>query len=151
MYTPIELDISQDQHEKLKNAVQHGGKAAAAVSMKVNINNNKEGGQHTVLLTHSQLQRLERAKLIGKSTVNIKLSKKQVKANIEHRGGFLGMLAGLAARALPTLLGRLATGLLSGGIERAVSGRGLYLHPSGRRAASGGDGLYLHKAGHSVR
>lgn len=150
MYTPIKLDISQDQHERLKTAVQHG----KPVSMRINTNNNNNtGGSHTVLLTHSQLQRLERAKLIGKTTVNIRFSKKQVKANVEHRGGFLGMLASLAARALPTLLGGLATGLLSGGIERAVSGRGLYLHPSGRqrRAAAGGDGLYLQKAGHSVK
>ena len=38
------------------------------------------------------------------------------------------MLAGLAAKALPTLLGGLATGLLSGAVKKAVSARGLYLH-----------------------
>ena len=64
--------------------------------------------KHIFLLTHSQIQRLERAKLIGKSTLNIHLSKKQVKANIQHRGGFLGMLADLAATALSALLGGLA-------------------------------------------
>ena len=74
-----------------------------------------------------------------KSTVTIKLSKKQVKVNAEHRGGFLGTLLGVAAKVLPTLLGGLATGLISGGIEKAVSGRGV------------GDGLYLQKAGHSVK
>ena len=50
------------------------------------------------------------------------------------------------------LLGGLSTGLISGGIEKAVSGRGLFLHPSGRGGGcGGGDGLYLHKAGHSVK
>ena len=45
------------------------------------------------------------------------------------------MLASLAARAiqlavrgLPTILSGLATGVLSGGINKAISGDGLYLH-----------------------
>ena len=88
------------------------------------------GGKHVFLLAHSQIQRLERAKMIGKSTLNIHLSKKQAKANVQHHGGFLGMLAGLGAKALPALLGGLATGLVSGAVEKAVGGRGLYLHPS---------------------
>ena len=41
----------------------------------------------------------------------------------------------LAARALPTILPGLTTGLLSGGINKAISGSG----------ADVGDGLYLHK------
>ena len=52
------------------------------------------------------------------------------------------MLALLAARAipldarvLPTILSELTTGLLSGGINKAISGIG----------AAAGDGLYLHK------
>ena len=75
--------------------------------MKVTANSKK--GHHTFLLTNSQRKRLERAKFINKSTVNIKLSKKQVKANVEHRGGFLATILGLAS----TLLGGLATVLIS--------------------------------------
>ena len=56
------------------------------------------------------------------------------------------MLAGLATKALPTLLGGVATGLLSGTVEKAVGGHGL--HPSGRIH---GDGLYLHKSGYCVK
>ena len=106
------------------------------------------GGKHVFLLTHSQIQQLERAKMIGKSTWNIHLSKKQVKANIQHRGGYLGILAGLAAKALPALLGELATGLVSGVMEKTVGGHGIYLHSSGCQS---GDGLYLHKSGHCVK
>ena len=51
-----------------------------------------------------------------------------MKSNVQHRGGFLGMLAGLAAKEIPTLLGGLACGLVSGAVEKAVGGRGLYLH-----------------------
>ena len=39
----------------------------------------------------------------------------------------------LVARALPTILLGLTTGLLSGGINKAISGKGV------------GDGLYIHK------
>ena len=46
------------------------------------------------------------------------------------------MLAGLAEKALPSLLEGLATGLVSGAVRRAV-GRG--------------SGLYLHKLGHCVK
>ena len=63
------------------------------------------------------------------------------KINVEYlskQGGFLGMLADVATKALPTLLERLAIGLMSGTVEKAVDAGGLYLHPSGRR--SGGDG-----------
>ena len=52
--------------------------------------------------------------------------------NVSYTGGFLGMLASLsartiplAARALPTILSWLTTGLLSGGINKAISGDGL--------------------------
>ena len=133
MFTPIKLNISPDQHEKLKDAVKH----EKSVSMKVTINGKKS--HRPFLLTHSQLKRLERAKSMNKLTMNLKLSKKQVKANAEHRGGFLGALLGLASRFLPTLLGGLATGLISGGVEKAVSGRGV------------GDGLYLYKSGQGAK
>ena len=136
------MNISIDQPEKLKNAIN----TQKAVSIKVDVNS--LGGKHVFLLTRSQTQRLERAKLIGKATLNIYLSKKQVKANVQHREGFLGMLARLATKALPTLLGGLATGLVAGAVEKAVGGRGLFLHPSGRRS---GDGLYLYKSGHCVK
>ena len=59
------------------------------------------------------------------------------------------MLASLAARVLPSLLGGLATGLVSGAVEKAVSGSGLYLQKrgSGINAAKiqivKGNGLYL--------
>ena len=143
MYTPIKVDVSANQHEKIKNALNK----QKSITIKVGIHGK---GSHLLLLTNAQIDRMERAKLIGKPMLNIHLSKKQVKANVEHRGGFLGMLAGLAAKVLPSLLGGLATGVLSGAVSKAIGGNGLYLHPSGRRGRSG-DGLYLHKSGHCVK
>ena len=133
MYSPIKLDIPHDQHERLRKAAEHG----KAISIKVNI---RRKGHHTFLLTHRQQKRLERAKQMDQCSVTLKLSKKQIKDNIEHKGGFIGTLLAAASKVLPTLLGGLATGLISGGIEKAISGRGV-----------GGNGLYLHKSGHCVK
>ena len=66
------------------------------------------------------------------------MSKKQLKHNLKVEGGFLGLLAGLAARALPmiakTVLPVLGVGALSGlastGVSKAM-GLGLYLKKGG--------------------
>ena len=133
MYTSRKVNVSIDQHEKLKNASAN----PKAVSIKLVLGG---GGDHILLLTHVQIAR------IGKTKLMIHLSKKQVKANVQHRGGFLGMLAGLAAKVLPVLLGGLTTGLISGGIEKAIGGNGLYLHKTGhciKVEPVKGNGLYL--------
>ena len=59
------------------------------------------------------------------------MSRKQVRTSVKIEGGFLGTLLSLASRALPTLLGGLATGLISGGVERAIKGNGLFLGKRG--------------------
>ena len=68
------------------------------------------------------------------------MSARQVAENVSYTGLFLCMLASLetraiplAVRALPTILSGLTTGLVSGGVNKAISGSGV------------GDGLYLHK------
>ena len=85
-----------------------------------------------MLLTPAQINRLNKAQ-VEVRRVQIRLSARQVAKNVSYTGGFIMSLArGLpfVARALPTVLSGLATGLLSGGINKAISG---------------GDGLYLHK------
>ena len=61
----------------------------------------------------------------------IHLSARQMAKNESYTGGFIGMLASLAAcaiplaaRVLPTILLQLTTGLLSGGINKAISDSG---------------------------
>ena len=116
MYTPMKLSVPSTQRDKLKEAARQ---------MKpVDVNSS---GNHVVLLTHSQIQRLKRPRLIGKPKLSIKLRKKQVKANVEHHGGFLGILAGLAAKALPSLLGGLTAGLAAGATNRVVT---VYIYTS---------------------
>ena len=148
MYTPINLNVfTNNQHDKLKNAINH----QKAVSIKLNLEDNSSGGgKHILLLTRGQIAKIERAKLIGKRRVTVHLSKRQVQENAKHHGGFLGMLAGWAARTLPHLLkgltGGLASGLASSAIKKVVGGDGLYLRKSGhcvKVEPVKGNGLYL--------
>ena len=97
-------------------------------------------GDHVLLLTPAQINRLDKAQVEGRR-VQIRLSARQVANNVSYTVGFIGMLASLAARAiplvartLPTIMSGLTTGLLSGGINKAISGR-----------CAAGDGFYLHK------
>ena len=70
--------------------------------------------------TLPQINRLNRAQAEGRH-MQIRTSARQVAKN-SYTGGFLDMLASLETRALPTLLMGVATGLLSGGICKAISG-----------------------------
>ena len=133
MYTTVKLNISSDQRKKLEDAVR----LKKSVTIKINVNSK---GKHKFLLTKPQIQRMERVRLIGKQTATLHLNKKQVTANVEYEGGFLSTLLSLAVRALPTILGGLTTGLISGGVEKAIKGNG-----------ATGDGLYLYKAGHGMK
>ena len=100
---------------------------------------------------------MERAKLIGKKKMTIRMSHNQVKANLKHEGGFLGMLidalsaaipsiTSAATAAAPALLASAATGAISGGISKAISGDGVYFQRNGLSAKLQpvhGGGLYL--------
>ncbi len=162
VYEKYNVNIKKRQEDKLQAAV----KTKKAVSLR--LSKNDLTGGHMLLLTKAQINNINKAKVQNKG-VTLKLSGKQIEANMEVEGGFLGMLAALAARFLPTLLGGLATGAISGGIEKAISGsgiekdgfflqkdgkccegtfsgQGLYLNPSNYRAQYG-DGLYLRAGG----
>ena len=150
MYTPVKLNVFTAQHDKLKNAITH----QKATSIKFNLDSSGDG-KHTLLLTRGQIVKIERAKLIGKRNMSIHLSKKQVQANVKQQGGFLGMLAGLAAKALPTVLKGLASELVSSAVKKVVGGDGLYLQKSGhcvKVEPVKGNGLYLtpHRGGGSL-
>ena len=80
------------------------------------------------------------------------MTSKQLKHNTKIEGGFLGLLAGLAARAIPmsakTIIPALGVGALSGlassGVQKAM-GSGLYLKKGGCicQVETDGHGLYL--------
>ena len=93
------------------------------------------------------------------------MSSRQLKHNTKVEGGFLGLLAGLAARALPMLEKTVLPALASTGVQKAMGsglylkkgslvsevetdGHGLYLKPyKGKGLNSCGDELYLKQGG----
>ena len=96
---------------------------------------------HVLLLTLVQIHRLVKAHAEGRG-VQIRMSARQVAKNVSYTGGFFAALAphvaralSLAVRVLPTIMSALATGLLTGGVHKAISGS----------VVAVGDGLYLHK------
>ena len=132
LYKPIKVNVPETIHEKLKLAITQENKKPISVKVKLDGDDGDESDRkHTLLLTRGQIEKLERARLIGKKNMTVRLSRKQVQADLKHEGSFWGMLARLAARILHSLLGGLATGLVSGAVEKAVSGSGLYLQKKG--------------------
>ena len=166
-YTDVYVNISDTQREKLKRAIDAG-----CATTTLNLKNTNLRGEHKLALTNSQANKLQKAIERGKR-VTFRMSKKQLKHNLKVEGGFLGLLAGLAARALPmiakTILLALGVGALSGlasmGVSKAMGsglylkkgglvnrvetdGRELYLFPyKGKGLNSYGDGLYLKQGG----
>ena len=166
-YTDVYVNISDTQRKILKDAIDAG-----CATTTLNLKNTDLRGEHKLALTNSQANKLREAIERGKR-VTFRMSKKQLKHNLKVEGGFLGLLAGLAARALPmiakTVLLALGVGALSGlastGVSKAMGsglylkkgglvnrvetdGRGLYLSPyKGKGLNSYGDGLYLKQGG----
>ena len=141
MYTPTKVIVPEKTHEKLTEAVQAGRPTSVRIEL-----HSDQSPEQTLLLTDGQLIKIERAILLGKRSISLHMSRKQLQANIKHEGGFLGMLAGLAARLLPSLLTGLATGAVSGAVEKAIGGDGLYFSRRGQCAKVQpveGGGLYL--------
>ena len=165
-YVNVKVNISEEQKQKLQSAIQVGGPVS------IRLGHDDLNGEDVLALTNSQVNKIAKAYEGGKG-ITIKMSKSQLAHNKKVEGGFLGMLASLAARALPMLaktvlpalgVGAL-TGLASSGVQK-VMGQGLYLKKGGcvcqvetdkkglyLSPASGsgfskvGDGLYLRRGG----
>jgi len=169
----VHVNISENQQQTLKHTVH----TKSPVSIRFGYED--LCGSDVLALTNSQVNRMTKVFQYGKG-ITIKMSKRQVVHNMKTEGGFLSMLAGLAAKALAffaqTVLPKLATGALSGvgttlaqkatnkalgnglylkkgsNIARVeTDGQGLYLKPSkGSRHGMVGDGLYLKQAGQVI-
>ena len=145
-YINIKVNISEGQKEKLQHAVKAG---CSAVSIR--LGHEDLQGNDIIACTNSQAKKMTKAHENGKG-ITIRMTSKQLKHNTKIEGGFLGLLAGLAARALPmlakTVLPALGVGALSGlassGVQKAM-GSGLYLKKGGlvSQVETDGYGLYL--------
>ena len=112
-YSPLDVSVDEKQNHKLLKAIEE----KKSLSIKVFVGKNLE--PKTVLFTPSQILKIERAKLIGKNNVTVRMSRKQVQANTSHNGGFLW---GLVSRLAPAVVGGIASGLAS----KAFSGDSVY-------------------------
>ena len=144
-YVNVKVNISEGQKQKLQTALQEGGPVS------IRLGHKDLNGEDVLALTKAQVTKITKAYQGGKG-ITIKMSKSQLAHNKKVEGGFLGMLASLAARALPmlakTVLPALGVGALSGlassGVQK-VMGQGLYLKKGGCvcQVETDGKGLYL--------
>ena len=111
-YVNVKVNISEGQKGKLQHAIKAG---CSAVSIRLGHEDLK--GDDIIAITKSQAKNLVKARENG-TGITIRMSSSQLKHNKKIEGGFLGLLAGLAARALPmiakTVLPALGVGALSG-------------------------------------
>ena len=155
-YIQYHITVSAGQKEKLQNAVN----TKKAVSLRLSKDNLV--GNDMFLLTQAQIKQIEKGKQQNKG-VTLKLSGKQIQANVKAEGGFLGFLANLASKAVPfiakTVLPGVASGLISGSIERAISGSGVekdgfFIQTDGKNCIEGvytGNGLFLNPSGYRAQ
>ena len=145
-YVNVKVNITEGQKKKLKHAIK-----ANCPDVSIRLGHENLKGNDILAVTESQAKKLAKAYENGGGTT-IRMSSRQLKHNTKVEGGFLGLLAGLAARALPmlakTVLPALSVGALSGlastGVQKAM-GSDLYLKKGGivARVETDGDGLYL--------
>ena len=145
-YTNVKVNISEGQKEKLHHAIKAGCSATS-----ICLGHKDLQGNDIIAVTNSQAKKLAKAQENGKD-ITIRMTSNQLKHNKKIEGGFLGLLAGLAARALPmvakTVLPALGVGALSGlassGVQKAM-GSGLYLKKGGcvSQVETDGHRLYL--------
>ena len=166
-YVNVKVNISKGQKEKLQHAIK-----ASCSAVSICLGHEDLEGNDILAVTNSRAKKLAKAHENGKG-ITIRMTSKQLKHNTKIEGGFLGLLAGLAARALPMIakivLPALGVGALSGlassGVQKAMGlglylkkgrcvcqvetdGQGLYLKPyKGKGLQSYGDGLYLKQGG----
>ena len=148
-YVEYGLTLTKGQADKLQRAASNG------CPVSIRLAHANLSGDHRILLTRRQIQKIEKLRQSGKGGTTLDLSSKQVKQNVAKLGGFLPMLAGLAASALPvlakTVLPALGVGALSGLGSAAISkavGSGLYLKRGGKVCCvtARGNGLHLKSA-----
>ena len=145
-YINVKVNISEGQKKKIQHAIK-----ANCLHVSIRLGHENLKGNDILAATESQAKKLAKAHENGEG-ITIRMSSRQLKHNTKVEGGFLGLLAGLAARALPmlakTVLPALGVGALSGlastGVQKAM-GSGLYLKKGGlvNQVETDGQGLYL--------
>ena len=111
----VKVDMSEGQKEKLQHAIKVG---CSAVSIR--LGHKDLQGNDIIAITSSQAKMLAKAHENGKG-ITIRMTLKQLKHNTKIEGSFLGLLAGLAARALPMIAKTVVPALGVGALSRLAS------------------------------
>ena len=90
-YTNIKVNISNGQKEMLQHAIKAGCSA-----LSIRLGHEDLEGDDILAVSNSQAKKLAKAHKNGRG-ITIRMSSKQLKHNTKIDGGFLGLLAGLAA------------------------------------------------------
>ena len=146
-YIDVQVNVSDEQKEKIRNAVKSGSNVSIRLSHK------DFDGEDVLGLTRAQIKRMEEAYKRNKGIV-IKMSKAQLRHNMSIEGGFLPAILGflgstVAPFLLKTALPALATGALSSlasvGVSKALGSGVFYIKKGGRvyKASTQGEGLWL--------
>ena len=93
-YINAKVNISEGQKEKLQHAIK-----ANCSAVSIRLGHEDLRGNDILAVTESQAKKLAKVYENGKG-IMIRMSSRQLKHNTKVEGGFLGLLAGLAARAL---------------------------------------------------
>ena len=126
-YLPYGKKLSKGQKEKLARAYSNNS------AITIRLNRNELQGNDELMLTKTQLKRIQKAMKNNKGA-DINISKTQIHKAFRHGGSLWSSLAGLSSKCLPMAIllakkaaGPLATGALSGlaslGIDK-IFGKG---------------------------
>lgn len=142
LYKPFKVDVPDKYHDRIKTALKSGKKVSVKVSLQGSLDGDAGGsGNQTLLLTDGQVRKLRKAKENGKKSATVRLGRRQVEVNKRHVGGFLSLIAGLLASAVPAILAGVATSAVSAAIGKSIS-------PS---SSAVGSGLFLHRRNQTVQ
>ena len=143
LYKPFKVDVPDKYHDRIKTALKSGKKVSVKVSLQGSLDGDAGGsGNQTLLLTDGQVRKLRKAKENGKKSATVRLGRRQVEVNKKHVGGFLSLIAGLLASAVPAILAGVATSAVSAAIGKSIS-------PSS--SSADGSGLFLHRRNQTVQ
>ena len=104
-YIKVSVNISEGQRKKLTNALRNKAREVSIQLGREDLN-----GEDVLALTKGQLNRMKKA-YENRKGVRITMSPSQLKYNLTVEGGFLAMLASLAARALPFIASKILPAL----------------------------------------
>ena len=132
-YLNAKVNITEGQKKKLQHAIK-----ANCPDVSIRLGHENLKGNDILAVTESQAKKLAKAYKNGKGTT-IRMSSEQLKHNTKVEGGFLGLLAGLAAKTVLPMLAKTVLpalgvgalyGLASTGVQKAMCS-GLYLKKGG--------------------